>query len=136
MKLAPENASLLLIVSLIATFTAIIGTGLIVTGYVSVPVTEQTPHTGSVDITVSDNDEIKFQVTSIGDVDTYIVEKPNGDRTRLVRQGDSVAFNVQDGSYLVYTKINGVERLHQSIHPSVSDIDVSEHTGHPDGDII
>lgn len=135
-KIAPENASLLLIVSIVAAFVSIIGAGLIITGYVPTPVTQQTPHTGSVDITVSENDEIKFQVTSIGDVDAYIIEKPNGDRSRLVRQGDSIAFNVEDGSYLIYTRINGVERLHQSVHPTVDDIDVSEHKGYSGGNRV
>lgn len=136
MKIAPENASLLLVVSIIAAFVSIIGSGLILTGYIPTTITEQSPHSGSVDITVSDNDEIKFQVTSIGSVDAYIIEDPNGDRERLVRKADSIAFNIEDGTYLVYTKINGVERLHQTIRPKVGDIDVSEHKGYSGGNRV
>lgn len=134
MKLAPDEASVLLVIALVATFFMIGLSFILVTGFISLgDINQKTPHTGSIDISVSENDEIKFEVTAMGNVDRYIIREPNGTKTSLVRTGDSVAYNIDDGTYSVFTRINGEEKLHQTVYPSVPDIDVSEHSRNPDG---
>jgi hypothetical protein len=133
-KLAPDEASVLLIISLLATFITIGICVVLVTGVVPLgDLNQDTPHTGSIDISVSENDEVKFEVTAMGNVDRFIIREPDGSKTSLVREGDSVAYNVEDGTYSVFTKINGKESLHQTVYPSIPDIDVSEHSKNPDG---
>lgn len=134
MKLAPEDASILLIVSLISTFLLITFSFLVVGGYVPM-INQEKPNNGYIHTSTSDTGEVEFEVVDIGNIDQYEIETPNGKTSYLKSTGDKIAYS-EDGVYKVYVHQNGYKELQQTVNPNSTDIDPSQYEYENEGKFI
>lgn len=132
MELAPDNASILLIVSIASAIIAISLLGFIVTGQIPINSQDSVDTSKStIGIEVNQNEnEVRFNVQTLGQVDKYIISEPDGTEHELTERDDEVVLETNDGVYTVTQVVDDKKSIYTTINPNSN----FESTGFDDSD--
>jgi len=136
MEIAPDNLTVLSVLSIVvALITPIFVVSLMYTGFITIG--DDIPDSGSIDVAVSQqNEEVRFKVVSLGDSDYYVIEEPSGKSHRLESPDDFVGLEVEDGVYSIVAVYGDTRRVHQTVNPSVDNIEITQNQRGGDGELI
>lgn len=132
MELAPDNASVLLIVSIVSAIIAIGLLGFIVTG--QIPINSQdsidtSKSTMGIEVNQNEN-EVRFKVQTLSQVDQYVITEPDGTEHKLTERDDEVVLETNDGIYTVTQVVGDRKSIYTTVNPDSN----FESTGFDDSD--